>query len=62
MLQMWNIQKLKLLVSVLEKLMKFLPECFFKVFTSLVNPGYEVLVGLLFIMASFSNGLFPLAK
>ena len=31
-------------------------------FFSLVHPGYEVFVNLLFIMTSFSYGLFPLAK
>ena len=62
MLQLWNMQKLKLLVSVWEKFMKFLSECFIKVFTSLVNPGYEVFVYWFFIVTSFSYGLFPLAK
>ena len=39
--------------------MKFLFECLFKIFFSLVYPGFEVVVNLLFIMTSFSYGLSP---
>ena len=59
---MWNVQKLKFLVSVLEKCRKFLSGCFFKVFFSLFHPGHEVLILLSFFITSFSSGLFLLAK
>ena len=48
--QKWNIQKLKLLVSVLEKFQKFLSECFYKVSFSLVYRGYEFPVNFLLIV------------
>ena len=50
---MWNVQKLKFLVSVLEKCRKFLSGCFFKVFFSLFHPGHEVLILLSFFITSF---------